>query len=173
MLYLVELPAHVERPEIGGRWLGPFEDFDTAEAFADEHGGSVQELEKPSSSAGSVADTVPMSNQRHTIAEALHALRSMPAAESRIGHERQTIAEGVLAGLASSGCLYPGCDHTRRTRGLCHGHYQVMRSRVRAGRVTEEELESRGLLTAKGTGGVPASDSLRAFEAGSEVRGDA
>lgn len=69
-------------------------------------------------------------------------------------------------------CLYPGCDHTRRGRGLCHSHYQIMRSRVRAGRVNETDLEDRGLLTPKGEGGTPARDHLRAFENESEVLGD-
>jgi len=70
-------------------------------------------------------------------------------------------------------CIYPDCDHTRRTRGLCHGHYQVMRSRVRDGRVTESELERRKLLMPKGTGGAPARDSLGAFDTGSDVVGNA
>lgn len=69
-------------------------------------------------------------------------------------------------------CLYPGCECSRRTRGLCHSHYQLMRSRVRAGRVTEEELMARGLLLKSGTGGSPARDVFGAFEAGSPVRGD-
>lgn len=51
-------------------------------------------------------------------------------------------------------CVYPGCEHTRRTRGLCHGHYQTMRSYVRLGKAEEDDLESRGLLLPKGTGGV-------------------
>lgn len=70
-------------------------------------------------------------------------------------------------------CVYPGCLGTRRTRGLCHGHYQVMRDRVRKGRVTEASLMARGLLLPSGTGGFPARDALKAFEEGSTVRGDA
>ena len=68
-------------------------------------------------------------------------------------------------------CMYPKCPNTSRTRGLCHGHYQLMRDRVRRMRVTEEDLEARGLITPKGQGGTPASDSLGAFEKGSEVVG--
>ena len=68
-------------------------------------------------------------------------------------------------------CLYPNCGNTSRTRGLCHGHYQVMRDRVRNGRVYERDLEERGLLTPKGTGGSPARDTAGAFEKGSSVQG--
>lgn len=49
-------------------------------------------------------------------------------------------------------CVYPDCTNSRRTRGLCHGHYQVMRTYVRKGKVTEADLEARGLLMPKGTG---------------------
>ena len=67
-------------------------------------------------------------------------------------------------------CVYPGCLHTRRTRGLCHGHYQTMRSRVREhGDDLERDLERRGLLLPKGTGGAPARDHLQAFRPGSSV----
>lgn len=74
---------------------------------------------------------------------------------------------------AMNQCVYPGCENTRRTRGLCHNHYQSMRSRVRDGRVTEASLEERGLLLPKGTGGCSAKDHLKAFEADSTVKGDA
>jgi len=70
-------------------------------------------------------------------------------------------------------CVYPACEHSSRTRGLCHGHYQTMRSRVREGRVSEHDLQNRGLLMPKGSGGSPASDQLRAFEEGSTVLGNA
>jgi len=60
----------------------------------------------------------------------------------------------------TEGCLYPGCPHSRRTRGICHGHYQQWRSYVRrdakdgtARCASEEELMERGLLLPKGTGG--------------------
>jgi len=84
-------------------------------------------------------------------------------------------------------CVYPGCPNTRRTRGLCHGHYQTMRARVRAadkdggawtlmtgtrGDRLMADLERRGLLLPKGTGGAPAPDHLKAFELGSDVQGD-
>ena len=50
-------------------------------------------------------------------------------------------------------CVYPACTNSRRTRGLCHQHYQTMRSYVRAGKASEADLTARGLLTAKGVGG--------------------
>lgn len=68
-------------------------------------------------------------------------------------------------------CVYPQCKNSSRTRGLCHGHYQTMRDRVRNGRVDEADLEARGLLLPKGEGGSPARDHLGAFERGSNVVG--
>ena len=68
-------------------------------------------------------------------------------------------------------CVYPGCRNTRRTRGLCHGHYQSMRSYVRAGKATEADLEDRGLLLPKGTGGASVNGH-DAFLLGSIIRGD-
>ena len=59
----------------------------------------------------------------------------------------------------SNVCLYPGCNNTKRTRGLCHPHYQNARSYIRAGKVTEDELEARGLLTPKGTGSAKINGS--------------
>lgn len=50
-------------------------------------------------------------------------------------------------------CLYHDCFNTRRTRGLCHLHYQAARSYIRGGRTTEASLMERGLLTPKGAGG--------------------
>lgn len=78
-------------------------------------------------------------------------------------------------------CLYPDCPNSRRTRGLCHGHYQVMRQRVREavaarqGTVLEIDLVKRGLLLPAGApdGGSPAPDHLGAFLPGSTVRGRA
>lgn len=67
-------------------------------------------------------------------------------------------------------CVYPACLNTARTRGLCHAHYQTMRDRVRKGRATETDLQRRGLLLPKGTGGSPVTDHS-AFELGSKVRG--
>jgi hypothetical protein len=49
-------------------------------------------------------------------------------------------------------CFYPECTNSRRTRGLCHQHYQTMRGYVRAGKVAEEDLEARGFLAPKGEG---------------------
>jgi hypothetical protein len=62
-------------------------------------------------------------------------------------------------------CVYPGCEHSRRTRGLCHPHYQAYRSRarngVKAGLFTEEEYDAylvrAKLLLPKGTGGAKPS----------------
>ena len=68
-------------------------------------------------------------------------------------------------------CIYPDCQNTSRTRGLCAGHYAIMRDRVRKGQADEADLERRGLLMPKGTGGTPAPDHLDAFRIGSEVRG--
>lgn len=69
-------------------------------------------------------------------------------------------------------CVYPECGNTARTRGLCHGHYQTMRDRVRKGTADEGDLERRGLLLPKGTGGSPINGS-EAFTLGSKVRGNA
>ena len=68
-------------------------------------------------------------------------------------------------------CVYPGCPDSRRTRGLCHGHYQTMRSYVRLGRADEADLERRGLLLPKGTGGSKVEVGHEAFLKGSNVRG--
>lgn len=68
-------------------------------------------------------------------------------------------------------CIYPSCCNSRRTRGLCHQHYQTMRSYVRDNKATEADLEARGLLLAKGGGGSPVSDHS-AFLTGSDVRGE-
>lgn len=68
-------------------------------------------------------------------------------------------------------CVYPGCLHTRRTRGLCHGHYQTMRSYVRLGKADEADLQARGLLLPKGTGGSTIETGHEAFLRGSTVRG--
>ncbi len=68
-------------------------------------------------------------------------------------------------------CVYPKCKNTTRTRGLCHGHYQTMRAKVRAGKANERDLERRGLLTPKGTGGSPVTVGHDAFDEGSKVKG--
>ena len=69
-------------------------------------------------------------------------------------------------------CVYPDCANTRRTRGLCHGHYQTMRDRIRRGRADETDLQARGLLLPKGTGGGTVSGH-DAFVIGSNVKGRA
>ncbi len=69
-------------------------------------------------------------------------------------------------------CVYPGCKNTRRTRGLCHAHYQSMRAMVRKGKATEADLTARGLLMKPGTGGM-SSNGNAAFTLGSQARGDA
>ncbi len=69
-------------------------------------------------------------------------------------------------------CVYPGCENTSRTRGLCHGHYQTMRSYVRRGAANEGDLEDRGLLMPKGTGG-SSVNGHDAFLAGSKKKGRA
>lgn len=75
-------------------------------------------------------------------------------------------------------CVYPDCKNTARTRGLCHGHYQTMRDRVRKGVADEKDLERRGLLLPKGTGGSPVniirdSEGRCAFTKGSTIVGNA
>jgi len=85
----------------------------------------------------------------------------------------QRATEAVRRALAETAprCIYPECCNTRRTRGLCHQHYQTMRSYVRDGKATEADLEARGLLLGKGTGGSPVAGH-DAFLLGSDVRGD-
>jgi len=69
-------------------------------------------------------------------------------------------------------CLYPDCGNTRRTRGLCHGHYQVWRDRARKGVAAgDADLIRRGLLLPKGQGGSPLVGNGDAFLKGSTVRG--
>lgn len=68
-------------------------------------------------------------------------------------------------------CVYPSCENSSRTRGLCHQHYQTMRSYVRAGKASEEDLERRGLLLEKGRGGSTV-EGHDAFLRGSDVRGE-
>jgi hypothetical protein len=63
---------------------------------------------------------------------------------------------------------------TRRTRGQCHGHYQVYRSYARLDKAASEtDLIARGLLLPEGTGGAKTSVGYDAFLKGSAVRGRA
>jgi hypothetical protein len=57
-------------------------------------------------------------------------------------------------------CVYPECCNTRRTRGLCHGHYQEWRRLARTDEKrgtdrckSDADLEAEGLLLGEGTGG--------------------
>lgn len=57
-------------------------------------------------------------------------------------------------------CLYPECQNTARTRGLCHGHYQAARALVRRGAADEDDMQARGLMAPAGTpSGFPLSGS--------------
>jgi hypothetical protein len=78
----------------------------------------------------------------------------------------------VTEGKPRPQCVYPACVNTVRTRGLCHGHYQGMRAKVRAGKANEADLMKRRLLMPKGQGGSKIN-GLGAFDYGSRVRGDA
>lgn len=75
--------------------------------------------------------------------------------------------------MSAFACVYPGCSLSRRTRGLCHGHYQTMRSYVRLGKADEADLQRRGLLLPQGTGGSKVTAGHGAFLLGSTVRGSA
>jgi hypothetical protein len=82
-------------------------------------------------------------------------------------------AEGILAQLLEqlgTGCVYPSCLNTRRTRGLCHGHYQEWRRLARTDEkrgtdrcMTDAELEDAGLLLPEGTGGGSKAGKSSAF----------
>jgi hypothetical protein len=67
-------------------------------------------------------------------------------------------------------CKYPGCTNTTRTRGLCHGHYQAMRSMVRNGTADEADLVDRKLLDPPGKA-VQAGRTHDAFKLGSPAQG--
>jgi hypothetical protein len=69
-------------------------------------------------------------------------------------------------------CVYPDCENTSRTRGLCHAHYQTMRAWVRAGKADERDLTRRGLLMPLGQGSSPV-EGHGAFAIGSKIRGRA
>ena len=91
-----------------------------------------------------------------------------------IMNERLTVPIGGNADAKAFNdtiCIYPDCPCTRRTRGLCHGHYQTMRSYVRRGLADEADLIARGLLLPEGTGGTKISVGHDAFLKGSTVKG--
>lgn len=73
-------------------------------------------------------------------------------------------------------CLIPGCEGSRRTRGLCHPHYQNWRAMARKGTcASDSDLEARGLLLPKsdplgGSGTVVKGSPY--FKAGSTLTGD-
>jgi hypothetical protein len=70
-------------------------------------------------------------------------------------------------------CTVPGCERTRRGRGLCHPHYQNYRSLDRKGlAASEEDLMERGLLLPEGTGGAGRVGRFAGFQIGSEIRGE-
>ena len=65
------------------------------------------------------------------------------------------------------------CWLSSRTRGLCHGHYQTMRSYVRNGEAGEADLVRRKLLMPKGSGGSPILTGHSSFKKGSIAIGSA
>lgn len=71
-------------------------------------------------------------------------------------------------------CTVPGCERSRRGRGLCHAHYQNWRSLDRKGKAaSEEDLVRRGLLLPEGTGGSGKVGKFEGFKPGSEIQGEA
>ncbi len=56
-------------------------------------------------------------------------------------------------------CTYPDCTNSRRSRGLCHGHYQAWRSHERKGTAAPEaDLVAAGvILPADVKGGSPVN----------------
>ena len=107
-----------------------------------------------------------------TTGEACNVVRRAMTASGCIddAHDALDVVEADLLRVPLS-CVYPDCRNSRRTRGLCHQHYPTMRSYVRDGNATEPDLEARGLLLAKGTGGSPVADHS-AFRLGSDARGE-
>jgi len=43
-------------------------------------------------------------------------------------------------------CIFPNCNETQRTRGLCSRHYAMARTLIAEGRVTEEQLVNSGKM---------------------------
>ncbi len=50
-------------------------------------------------------------------------------------------------------CVVPGCRNSRRTRGLCHSHYQNCQRMLRDGTASEANLVERGLRLPVGEDG--------------------
>lgn len=93
------------------------------------------------------------------------------AAIAALKAARQTLEDlGKTEAAPIIECTHPACQLSARTRGLCHGHYQSMRGYVRKGLATEADLERRGLLLPKGTGGNSVSEHA-IFKLGDERRG--
>jgi hypothetical protein len=46
-------------------------------------------------------------------------------------------------------CIKKGCSRIGRVRGLCSACYTIARDRIRAGKITEQELVRRGELLPK------------------------
>jgi hypothetical protein len=102
--------------------------------------------------------------------DAIECLRRMPDVD---GAFRITCLKQLQDALKEEApkCIYPKCPNSRRTRGLCHQHYQTMRSYVRLGKADEADLMTRKLLLPEGTGGSPVEDHS-AFLKGSTIRGE-
>lgn len=69
-------------------------------------------------------------------------------------------------------CLVPDCKNTRRTRGLCHTHYQACQTLLRDGRADDADLVRRGLRTAPGEHGGSPTIPFQGFHKGSTITGD-
>lgn len=52
-------------------------------------------------------------------------------------------------GALPGACLMPGCDGLSRTRGVCQSCYVLMRSLIKDGQVTDEELVEKGIFAEK------------------------
>jgi hypothetical protein len=75
--------------------------------------------------------------------------------------------------IAAPLCTYPDCMNSRRTRGLCHQHYQTWRSYARLGKAASDaDLMKRGILLPEGEGGSPVK-SHEAFLKGNTLTGKA
>ena len=68
-------------------------------------------------------------------------------------------------------CLVPECLNSRRTRGLCHTHYQKAQTMLRAGLASEADLVRRGLKTRHNQQGGSPTIPFDGFAKGSTVKG--